>query len=89
MMNFFSNIFGYVLNLIYEIVKNYGLAIILFSILLKLTCAIIEPISNSKITNFCSNMTKCISYLTVALISVSFMFFITTLLMMFSASAFL
>lgn len=36
MMDFFSNIFGYVLNIIYEIVKNYGLAIILFSILLKL-----------------------------------------------------
>lgn len=36
MMSFFSNIFGYVLNFIYEIVKNYGLAIILFSILLKL-----------------------------------------------------
>ena len=36
MMKFFSNIFGYVLNIIYEIVKNYGLAIILFSILLKL-----------------------------------------------------
>ena len=35
MMSFFSNIFGYVLNIIYEIVKNYGLAIILFSILLK------------------------------------------------------
>ena len=36
MISFFSNIFGYVLNIIYEIVKNYGLAIILFSILLKI-----------------------------------------------------
>lgn len=36
MMSFFSNMFGYVLNVIYEIVKNYGAAIILFSILLKL-----------------------------------------------------
>lgn len=36
MINFFSNIFGYILNIIYEFVKNYGLAIILFSILLKL-----------------------------------------------------
>lgn len=36
MMSFFSNMFGYVLNVIYEIVKNYGVAIILFSILLKL-----------------------------------------------------
>lgn len=36
MIAFFSNIFGYILNFIYEIVKNYGLAIIIFSILLKI-----------------------------------------------------
>ena len=36
MIAFFANIFGYVLNCIYNIVKNYGLAIILFSILVKL-----------------------------------------------------
>ncbi len=36
MIAFFANIFGYVLNFIYNIVQNYGLAIILFSILVKL-----------------------------------------------------
>ena len=36
MISFFANIFGYVLNFIYDLIKNYGLAIILFSILLKL-----------------------------------------------------
>lgn len=36
MIDFFAGAFGYVLNFIYEFVKNYGLAIILFSILLKL-----------------------------------------------------
>ncbi len=36
MLAFFANLFGYVLNFIYEIVKNYGLAIIIFSILVKL-----------------------------------------------------
>ena len=36
MINFFSNIFGYVLNFIYNLVNNYGLAIILFSILIKI-----------------------------------------------------
>lgn len=36
MINFFANIFGYILDFIYEIVKNYGLAIILLSILFKL-----------------------------------------------------
>lgn len=32
----FANLFGYVLNFIYNIVNNYGLAIIIFSILIKL-----------------------------------------------------
>ena len=36
MIDFLASVFGYVLNFIYELVKNYGLAIILFSILLKL-----------------------------------------------------
>ena len=42
MFNFFANIFGYVLNFIYNIVNNYGIAIIIFTVLLKL---IILPIS--------------------------------------------
>ena len=36
MIAFFANIFGYVLDFIYELVKNYGLAIIIFSILIKI-----------------------------------------------------
>ena len=35
-MGFFANIFGYLLNFLYELVKNYGLAIILFSVIVKL-----------------------------------------------------
>ena len=35
-MGSISNLFGYILNFIYEIVQNYGLAIIIFSVLLKL-----------------------------------------------------
>lgn len=35
-MGSISNLFGYILNFIYELVQNYGLAIIIFSILLKL-----------------------------------------------------
>ncbi len=42
MISFFANIFGYVLNFLYEIVGNFGLAIIMFSILIKL---IMIPIS--------------------------------------------
>ena len=36
MIAFFAKIFGFVLNFIYEVVGNYGIAIILFSILIKL-----------------------------------------------------
>ena len=36
MFSYIANIFGYALNFIYGIVKNYGLAIIIFIILLKL-----------------------------------------------------
>ena len=36
MIAFFAKIFGFVLNFIYEIVQNYGWAIIIFSILIKL-----------------------------------------------------
>ena len=36
MLSFFANIFGYVLKLLYNIVGNYGWAIILFSVLVKI-----------------------------------------------------
>lgn len=42
MISFFANLFGYVLNFLYEIVGNFGLAIILFSVLVKI---IMLPIS--------------------------------------------
>ena len=35
-MGFLSEIFGYILNFFYEITSNYGIAIIIFSILLRL-----------------------------------------------------
>lgn len=36
MLAFFANLFGYVLNFLYELCKNYGIAIILFSVIVKL-----------------------------------------------------
>lgn len=42
MFNFFANIFGYILEGIYLLVKNYGLAIIIFSVLVKI---VMLPIS--------------------------------------------
>ena len=42
MISFFANMFGYVLNWLYQFIGNYGLAIILFSIVLKI---VMLPIS--------------------------------------------
>jgi len=36
MFEFFANIFGYLLNLLYDLINNYGLAIILFTVIIKL-----------------------------------------------------
>ena len=47
-ISFFANIFGYVLNFLYEIIGNFGLAIILFSILAKI---VMIPISISQQKN--------------------------------------
>lgn len=42
MFAFFANLFGYLLNFLYELIQNYGLAIILFSVIIKI---ILLPIS--------------------------------------------
>ena len=42
MFDFFANLFGYILNFLYSFIQNYGLAIILFSIVIKL---LLLPIS--------------------------------------------
>jgi len=42
MIGFFANLFGYLLNFLYNIIQNYGLAIILFSIIVKI---VLLPIS--------------------------------------------
>ena len=36
MLDFFANLFGYILNFIYNLTSNYGIAIIIFTILLKI-----------------------------------------------------
>ena len=36
MLSFIANIFGYLLNFLYNLLNNYGLAIIIFSIIIKI-----------------------------------------------------
>ena len=62
--------------------------IAIFSLLLKFVSAMIEPISDTKISSFCFGVSKCITYLSIALITVGFMLFITILLMTISCNSF-
>ena len=44
-----SSLFGYILNFIYELVQNYGIAIIIFSVLLKLILLAIKIKNTTRI----------------------------------------
>ena len=36
MFEFFANLFGYLLQFLYQLVNNYGIAIILFTVIIKI-----------------------------------------------------
>lgn len=62
--------------------------IIVFSLLLKISSALIDSISDTRISNLCMGLSKCLSYVTMSMIMVGFMFFIIVILMIISANAF-
>ncbi len=74
---------------IFYIVILPVLSMAVFSLLLKLVAALIEPISDVRISNFCFSLSKTISYLIACILVVGLMLFITVLLMIFSANAFI
>ncbi|MBQ8426623.1 MAG: hypothetical protein IJX16_02550, partial [Clostridia bacterium] len=63
--------------------------IAVFSMLLKFTAAITENVSDVRISNFCTSMSKCVSYLCASIVMVGFMFLIMIILMILSANAFI
>ena len=65
------------------------LHIAVVSLLLKLTSAFSEPLSNHELANLCMSFSKGASYIATAVLAVGFMLFITVLLMIFSANAFI
>ncbi len=73
-------IIGYVLSPIVYIA--------VFSLLLKLCAGFTETINDGRISNLCTALSKSLSYCNVCIIMVSFMMFVTVLLMIISASAF-
>lgn len=75
--------------LLFAMILTPTLHLGVFSLLLKFTAAIVEPISDTKISGVCTSLSKTISYLTAMLLVVGLMLFITVLLMIFSANAFI
>lgn len=61
--------------------------LIVFSTLLRLTAALTESVADIRISNFCTSISKCLTYLSATLILVGFMLFITILLMILSANS--
>lgn len=68
--------------LIISIILSPILEIIVFSLLLKLISAILQPMGNSKISNFLSSSSKTITMLSTCLIAVGFMYLISIGLVM-------
>lgn len=62
--------------------------IIVFSFLMKLATAILEPIADSRVTGFVNEMSKSIALLLALILGVAFMYFIITGLVMCSANVF-
>lgn len=65
------------------------LNVAVFCLILKIISAITQVISDNKISSFCTSLSKAITYINVVQILISVMFFITILLMIFSANAFI
>ncbi len=77
-------VFGVIGMILSPIIK-----MIVFSLILKTCSALVEPIADARISNFCMAISKCINYLIAVTLVVGLMFFITVLLMIFSANAFI
>lgn len=61
--------------------------ILVFSLTLKLTAGIVEPVTDKKISTFLQSVSKNITLLLVAVISIAFMFFITLAVLIMSSNS--
>lgn len=74
---------------LFFIVLTPVLKIAALSILLKLVSAVTETVSDEKISSICGNVAKSLTYFAVSVLICGFMFFITFLLMIFTANAYI
>ncbi len=80
--------FGVIVSIFYTILSPI-LFMATFSLLLRLSGSIVGLVSDTRISDFCFQTAKSISYLIACVCLVAFMFFICVLLMIFSANAFI
>ncbi|HCH74137.1 MAG TPA: hypothetical protein DEV87_03025 [Clostridiales bacterium] len=74
---------------LFFIVLTPVLKIAALSILLKLVSAVTETVSDEKISSICGNVAKSLTYFAVSVLICGFMFFITFLLIIFTANAYI
>lgn len=78
-----------VIFLLFYTILSPVLYLMTYSLMLKCVGAILEPISDTRISDLCTNLSKTVNYFLTSLLAVGFMLFITVLLMIFSANAFI
>ncbi len=74
---------------LFYLILNPVIYMAVFSLLLKLIAGLTEIISDARISNFCLCMSKTLSFLIASILVVGVMLFVTVLLMIFSANAFI
>ena len=72
--------------LIFTAIISPLIEIVIFSLIMKLVSAILQPMGNSKISNFLSSTSKSVTMLSTCVIAVGFMFLISVGLTMLSSN---
>ena len=79
---------GVVLLVIFTIISPI-IYMIIYSLVLKLVASITDLLGNNETAEICVNLSKSVTYLISSILMVGFMIFITILLMIMSANAFI
>lgn len=69
-------------------VRDFGTvrAVVVFSLFLKLTAAVTEPVGDGKISGFLTSLSGTVNYFIAGILAVAFMYFITLLLLICSSN---
>ena len=75
--------------LLFSIVLQPVIYMIVFQLMLKLFAALTEPVGDTRISGFLMSMSKSVSYLLAVIMAIGLMIFISLLLLIISANAFI